>query len=95
MISTHAVTNSRAQPFSADGSLRFHGSRRLQRRAHVRVEVRHAGRVGEDVVAVGADHRREVLDDLEHLERDQQQQRVDARSRATTPSVTTATTALK
>ena len=50
----------------------------LERRAHVRVEVRHAGRVGQDVVAVGADHRREVLDDLEHLQGDQQQQRVDA-----------------
>ena len=49
----------------------------LERRAHVRVEVRHAGRVGEDVVAVGADHGREVLDDLQHLDRDQQQQRLD------------------
>src|SRR5918994_2233651 len=29
MISTQAVTNTRAQPFSADGSRRFHGSRRL------------------------------------------------------------------
>jgi hypothetical protein len=29
MISTHAVTKTRAQPFSADGSRRFHGSSRL------------------------------------------------------------------
>ena len=29
MISTHAVTKTRAQPFSADGSFFFHGSRRF------------------------------------------------------------------
>ena len=29
MISTQPVTNTRAQPFSAVGSWRFHGSRRL------------------------------------------------------------------
>ena len=78
MISTQAVTSTIAQPFSADGSRFLNGTQPLERRAHVRVEVRHAGRVGEDVVAVGADHRREVLDDLEHLDGDQQQQRLDA-----------------
>ena len=50
----------------------------LERRADVGVEVRDAGRVGEDVVAVGADDRREVLDDLQQLQGDQQQQRVGA-----------------
>ncbi len=53
------------------------GQKPPHRRPHMRVEVGDAGRVGEDVVPVRPDHRREVLHDLEHLERDQQQQRVD------------------
>jgi hypothetical protein len=49
-----------------------------QRRADVREEVGDAGEVGEDVVAVGPDHRRQLLDHLDHLQADEQQQRVDA-----------------
>ncbi len=76
-IRTHTVTSRRARPVSAEGSWRCPGRSRRMRRDHVREQVGYPGGVGEDVVAVGPDDRRELLDHLEHLERDQQQQRVD------------------
>ena len=54
------------------------GNQPTHRRADVGEQVGNAGRVGQDVVAVGADHGRKLLDHLEQLQRDQQQQRVDA-----------------
>jgi hypothetical protein len=47
-------------------------------RPDAREEIRHAGRVGQDVVAVEADQRRQLANHLKDLGRDDQEQRVPA-----------------
>ena len=75
-----AVTTTRAQVFRAAASRLPPAARQqaLQDRADPLVEVGDAGDVGQHVVAVEAQHRRQLPDHLQHLRGHDQQQRVPA-----------------
>ena len=78
--STQRVTTSRAHGFSACdlGSRHRFGSRPGQGRLDLVEQVRHAGQVGQHVIAVEPDQRRQLADHLDQLGADDQQQRVPA-----------------